>query len=664
MPRVKPPIEDPAVEVRAKRNQLEVKSARPKTNEEMDPKELKEREEAAQAYAGEDEAHFVRFLDDCVKMSTDSMRPIREQQQECWDIYNEKEPPHYTLKESWQSRVVVPKPYSSVQFFLAIVRKAFDPKFLSIENEQDKETADFIRKLMELMLSRSYSNFPIQFTDATGMGAAVGQSMEMIPQWIPGKGLQYILVPPWHIQRDPDALSRSPQTGMYWIHQEWMDYYDLKEMEKNGQMLNVPQCGPGGTWGSEKDNPDLSPEEIKRRQDMLWQQSEFRTKVLTSEFWGTILAKNGEMLLPSAAYTVVGTNVVRLPKASPYTSLRWPGVGFSPLPHLLRFDGRSLLQGVKSLWYMMCSLLSLHVDNLNWIVNPPTEIDISSLMDQDDLDDYPGHQWLTQGTAQGQQVVRAVDRKSNTGDVLANMNKGDMMFQEGVMINYAAQGLPGYRAEVTATESSQNLEQSMTVVGLMGENLEDGALNAIVAGYETVAINITYKELAMMMGEEVANKYRDNSSPTGLRMPHLTSGSFKVSGVATLMRNQEIINAISKLILPLFEMGNTFLPYIKPYSLLKSLERRLNLEDEKLLIDADRAKTIDDAQQTQQEAQVGHQAGTEAATAEGAQAKAAKDAALAEKAKGEGLANEEQAGLFKAQAGAVATAPAPGETVQ
>ena len=664
MARVKPPIGDPSEDIRAKRNRLEVESASPKTNEDMDPKELKEREEAAQAYAGEDEAHFVSFLDDCVKMTTDSMRPIREQQQECWDIYNEKEPPSYTLKESWQSKVVVPKPFSSVQFFLAIVRKAFDPKFLSIENELNKDDADFIRKLMELQLSRSYSNFPIQFTDATGMGAAVGQSMEMIPQWIPGKGLQYILVPPWHIQRDPDALSRTPQSGMYWIHQEWLDYYDLKEMEKSGQMLNVPPCGPGGSWGSAKDNPDLEPEEIKRRQDMLWQQSRFRSKVLTSEFWGTTLDKRGELLLPNSTFTVVGNRVVRLPKASPYNSLRWPGVGFSPLPHLLRFDGRSLLQGIKSLWYMMCSLLSLHVDNLNWIVNPPTEIDLSSLMDQDDLDDYPGHQWLTNGTVQGQQVVRVVDRKSNTGDVLANMNFGDQRFQEGVMVNYAAAGLPGYRAEVTATESSQNLEQSMTVVGLMGENLEDGALNAIVAGYETVAINITYKELAMMMGEDVANKYRDNSSPTGLRLPHLTSGSFKVSGVATLMRNQEIINAISKLILPLFELGNTFLPYMKPYALLKSLEKRLNLEDEGILIDPDRAKTIDDAQQQQQEAAVGHQAGTEAAGAAGAEAKAAKDAALAEKAKGEGLANEAQAGLFTAQAGAVGQTTAPGETVQ
>ena len=34
-----------------------------------DPKELKEREEAAEAYAGENEQHFVDYANDCLKQS-------------------------------------------------------------------------------------------------------------------------------------------------------------------------------------------------------------------------------------------------------------------------------------------------------------------------------------------------------------------------------------------------------------------------------------------------------------------------------------------------------------------------------------------------------------------------------------------------------------------
>jgi len=622
-------LEDPSVEVR--RRVAEINRVMP-TEPDMDEKERAEREEAAQAYGREDEGHFVRFMGECIRSSVEHMRQIRLNQQECWDVYNEKEPPNYAMKEAWQSRVVVPKPYSSCQFAQAIVRKAFDAEFLSIENAQNQDDADFWKALMTLMLSRTYSNFPINFTDATGMSFAVGQSMEMIPVWRPGKGLRYILTEPWKIHRDPDAVSRQPQSGMYWIHQEWMDYYLLKEFEKDGRYRNIGDFGPGGAFGNPQSDVNMTKEELARRKDMVWSRSGLRSMVLTSEFWGTVLDKRGELLLPNATFTVAGDRVIGLPKTSPYPTLRWPGIGFSALPHLLRFDGRALVQGIKSLWYFMCSLFCLHADNLNWIVNPPTELDQSALVDQEDIDNYPGKQYLTRGTVSGQQAFRVVERRSQTGDVLANMNFADQRFQEGVMMNKETMGLPGYRAEVTARESAQNLEQSMTVVGLIGRNLEDGALNAIHAGAETVAINITYDELAKLMGPEVAEKYRDQDSPTGLTLPVLGSGTFKVSGISALMRDSEIIHNIRDVVLPMFEtskFGNLFLPYVEPYRLCQAIEKRLNLRDEKIFVDEETAKRAAAAQQAQQEAAIEAQKAKEAADAALVQEKAGAEAAKA-----------------------------------
>jgi hypothetical protein len=54
-------------------------------------------------------------------------------------------------------------------------------------------------------------------------------------------------------------------------------------------------------------------------------------------------------------------------------------------------------------------------------------------------------------------------------------------------------------------------------------------------------------------------------------------------------------------ILPLFAEGQVFLPYLKPYALLKSLEKRLNLKDEGIIVDQQTADAIDQAQQLQQE---------------------------------------------------------------
>jgi hypothetical protein len=636
-----PFIEDPSIEVRQRVAEI--------NRVDFDAQETAEREEAAQAYAHEDEAHFVGFMEDCVNTSVDAMRKIRLNQQECWDVFNEEPPPNYALKEPWQSKVVVPKPYSSCQFAQAIVRKAFDAEFLSIENKRNEDDAEFWRELMSLQLSRTYANFPINFTDATGMSFAVGQSLEMIPQWIPGRGLRYVLTEPWKIHRDPDSISRQPQSGMYWIHQEYLDYYLLKDGEKNGVYQNIPDMGPGGQYGNPGSDVNLTKEEIARRKEMMWNRSRFRAAALTSEFWGTVLDKRGELLLPNSTYTVTGDRVIRLPKASNYPTLRWPGVSFSAMPHLLRFDGRSLIQGIKSLWYFMNSLFCLHADNLNWIVNPPTEIDISALVDQTDVDNYPGKQYLTRGTVSGQQAFRVGERRSQTGDILANMNFADQRFQEGTMLNYSAMGLPGFRAEVTNGESARNLEQSMTVVGLMGKNLEDGALWAIQAGAETIAINITYDELAQLMGPDVANRYVDPDSPTGLRLPELNSGTFKVAGISALMRDMEIVRSIRDVVLPMAE-SDLFRPYLKPYQLIRAVEKRLNLRDEGVVVDEDTAKRVDASQQAQQEAAIQAQQQVAAAEAALTQVKAQAEQAKAEMNLAKAKEHEGKAALALAKA--------------
>jgi len=586
-------IEDPTNEVRRRLHEL-IREPLPV----IDDQEMAEREDAAEAYAGEDEGHFVDFCEDCVATSVNAMLDIRKIQKECLDLYMEKEPPNYAKKEAWQSKVVIPKPHGAVQYAMAAIRKAFSVDFLSIENEADPTAAEIWEKLMMRQLDKRHANFPIAFTDATGVSFAVGQSLEMIPVWRPGRGLQYSLAEPWKIHRDPDALSRHPQSGMYWIHQEYLDAFVLKEGEKQGKYVNAQQaidsCGE-----MPKGDLMLTKEEIARRKNQIWRRSKYRKAVMVSEFWGTILDKKGEMLLPSATYTTCGRKVIRLPKKSPYRTLRWPGMSFSPLPNFLRYDGRGLLEGIRTIWYFMCSLLCLHADNLNWVVNPPTEIDISSLVDPDDVDNYPGKQYLTRGTISGQQAIRTVERKNITNEVLANLQYADQNFQRGTFVTDAVQGLPGYRAEITAREAAQNLDQALSVFGLMGMNVEDGAIEAISAGAETVEINAGLDDLSEIFPNEVLMTMVDETSPTGIRLPKLT-GAYHVSGVSAVMRDAEVIRAIRDTILPLAGTP-LFAPYMKPYNIIKSLERRLNLKDEGIIVDEAAAQTVDAAQQVAQE---------------------------------------------------------------
>jgi hypothetical protein len=83
----------------------------------------------------------------------------------------------------------------------------------------------------------------------------------------------------------------------------------------------------------------------------------------------------------------------------------------------------------------------------------------------------------------------------------------------------------------------------MTVFGLIGKNLEDGALSIIEAGAETIAANISYAELASIVGEKLAVMFKDGST-LGCALPPLTDGDFDVSGISAMMRDWEIVKSI------------------------------------------------------------------------------------------------------------------------
>lgn len=553
----------------------------------MDEQEKAEREAAAQAYAGENERHFVDYLTDCVDTSVRAMREVREVQDECWRMYNEEEPLTFRHKEDWQSRIVVPKPFNSVQFAAASIKKTFAPQFLSVEDARNPTAGDFWKKQMEFYLSRSQGSFPARYVDAVVMALAIGQSLELIPVWRQGRGLMFDMVEPWKIHRDPDAPARDAQGGLYWIHQEWLDSFVLKAGEQSGKYFDVGRATETGT--ARADDPFMTQEAIARRKSQIFQRSSFRPMVLTSEFWGTVLGPKGELLLPSATFTVAGGRVIKKPQAVRYRRLRWPGISFSPLPNLLRFGGRGLLEGVRSIWEAMCNLMCLHEDAIKWLVNPMTEINVQALVDPSDVATWPGKEYLVNETMNGQQAVRSVLRRDVTGSVLANIQYHDQNYQRGTAVTDAVQGLPGYRKDVTWRESEQNLGQALGVFSLMGEALEDGAVEVIRAAQEVVMAHAGYQDYAQVMDERELATFGlmpslqvEPGRPGVIGVP-LMSGSWRVSGIQQLMKDNETVSTLREIMLPLAG-APVFAPYIMPYNVLRALERRTGLADEETIV--------------------------------------------------------------------------------
>ena len=559
--------------------------------DDMDPRELEERAEAAKRYAGEDEHHFVDYAQACIDESVEAMEDIRMVQNDCWNVFNENEPLSYKDKEPWQARTVIPKPHQTVQYGAAAVKKAFSPDYLKIKNFKDKAAGSFWQKVIEYQTNKDHAKFKDRFGDAAIMAFAIGISQEIIPRWVPGVGLRLSLVEPWKIHRDPDALSRDPQSGNYWIHQEWLDYFVLKQGEASARYFDVARIKDCGTV--DPDNPFMTKEAIAARKEMIYERTRFRKLHLTSEFWGLVLDKKGEVLLPRAQYTIAGGRVIQYPKPSPYRTLRWPGIAFSPFPNLLRFGGRGLLEGVLTIWDSINSIMCLHQDNLQWVVNPPTEINVDGLQDPRDAAMHPGKKFLTRDTINGQQIIRQVDRKSRTSEVLANVQYLDQNYQRGSYVTDAVQGLPGYRKDMTYRESAMNLDQAMGVFGLIGENLEDGAIDTHRVTAETIELYVSYNDLLEIFPEEelkqLGIKADEENGITGV--PEF-SGSFSISGMQALMKDNETLRAVREIVVPM-ALHPRFAKYVKPYNVCRSIEDRVNLKDEDVFVSPEEAQIID-----------------------------------------------------------------------
>jgi hypothetical protein len=559
----------------------------------MDEKETAEREEAAQAYFGENEKHYVDYCQACVKESNDASDDIRKAQDECWRAYNELEPKSYQNKEFWQSRIVVPKPFQTVQFGAASVKKAFSPNYLSISKSLDKLTGSFWQKVLDDLFSVDKGKFVSRFGDANIMGFAVGQTMEIIPRWLPGRGLHFSLVEPWKIHRDPDAMSREPQSGMYWIHEEWLDYHVLLDGQKRGRYFDVARAKNVSDSGG-IDDPLMTKEAIAERRKMVVSRSPYRAMILTREFWGMVLDPKGNILLPSATFTVAGGRVIQLPTAVT-TRRRWPGTSFSPLPNLLRFGGRGLLEGVVRLWDAINEIMCLHMDALKWVTSPSKEINVDALLDPEDVDDTPGKRWLTRDTANGQQVLREHERRGRTNEILANQQYLDQNFQRGAFVTDAVQGLPGYRKDMTFREASMNLDQAMGVFGLMGESLEEGAVDITDLSIDVIFNNIGYADLKEIFSEEELKLYGIQANPNASRgvvgVPEF-SGRCHISGMQSLMRDAEALKTLREVVIPMAESPR-FGKYIKPYGVIKAIESRVNLTDEGIFVGDEESKIVD-----------------------------------------------------------------------
>lgn len=578
----------------------------------MDPRETREREHAAERYLGEDAKHFVDFSEECLKESRNANHDLRQLWEKCWKAYDLAR--DYSNKEEWQSKVITADPLGIGQQFKAIVRKSLveTEDYFDITGEPGTNLlmADVWKHKMRFLLDNQHANFPQAFADACEMAAIIGTSMEMIPMFevtpMLRKKLVFKLVVQWQIYRCPDAMPRDPQSGMYWIHEEWVDKWALKAAEKRGLYVKIDEAASGGSSVQGESDKDRE----ARRKGQTWSRNQYRDALLVREYRGVVLGRNGNVLLANGVYTIAGWTVIRAPKAAIYPTVRWPGVAFSAMPHLLRFEGRGLIEAILGLWNLSDSLLNLHMDDMNWVVNRMFEINPSLLLDRGaDSEIFPGKVWLREaGNAAARAVQEIVVSQSKTGQILPNLEYLQKKIQNGSFVNDFVTGGQGMQKGVeTLGQEEIRTNRSMGVFDSFAADLETGAEHAIRSAVDVVTCepgffeSIPYDKETLKNYPGFLNSISLLTNPRERRRMLGLDANIKVSGISAALQKTDMIQKLNQFAA---QAGNpVYGPYMKAYNILKAQAKSLSLDDQDLVKTEEEVQK-DQAAALQQQAQV------------------------------------------------------------
>lgn len=544
-----------------------------------------------------DDGQLVAYADECVRESYEASRTRRERWDRLWDAH-ENEMPEYRDKEDWQNAIVLNKPFTTTVQAKTLVRRGFmeRPDYFSLDptDKQDEQKVlkgKFWTKALTYWCGTQEAHLPTVFSDATDMGFAMGVSMGTKIKWRQDdNGIWRLMldnIDPRKLFDDPDGRKpRKPQSGLYMVHEEWVDLHDLYA-DAERRLYDMQRVKLVRTGRDYKDAAGYSmedKEDERQRKGLDAHRNRYRKAVNVREVWGSILDENGELVMANTRFTVANGIVIRKPKKVPFPRLRWPIMQHSPLPHVLRFSGYGLWEGVMAMWKFQNNVLNLFGDNENWRIHNMYEIDPSRLEDPNDREVYPGKMWPRKKNAQdGPAITPVLKGDNNIQDVQFIWELATRSWDEG---SFVTEPLKGAQQEQDRTlgELQMKFSQSMGVFDSIGKDVEQGAVQVLWAIKEVLT---TFWD--MQDSPSLIDVFGRNSEELqmmeayGLLLPEARmkemslDTDIKVQGISRLLDRADLIERLQFLI----TIGDNprFAPYMKDFDICKRLFSEFNQDD-------------------------------------------------------------------------------------
>lgn len=552
-----------------------------------------------QAFDAEWGHHCVEYVAESVKESFESSKLRREMDEECWRAH-EGDLREFADKEAWQSKIVLNKPFATVTQATSIVRRgvAERPDYFEIdpddpENPLEVLQADFWTQALKYWTTQEDAKIQYDFSDASRVGFAVGLSQSCKFLWREQEPGQFGLVirrfNPWKQYDDPDREPRRPWSGLYNIHEDWVNYHELLVGQEQGLYRNIDRIDsttqPSDSASMWRHNLEEQREEERRKAGLSSQRNRFRKQILVREFWGTVLDPEGKLLFPNVTFTVAGNQLIRGPFPIQFPRpMRWPWVDFSPLPHPNRYHGYSLYEGVLAIWKMQSQLLNLYLDNENFRINNMFEVFPDGLRNPADDDMFPGKKFMRKAGTAGtinRAVIPIMKGDSNLADVNFMWQVASNLWENGSFVTEFVKGEQGTRRDITATEVNQKTQQALGVFDSIGRDTEDGIVTTLKACQlflQTYWFEINETPFRKLLStNHIAQAVNAGMFPDERMHAMALHSRIKVAGVSKAFQKATIVQQLQGL--ALMAANPLFTQYIKAYDLVKRYAVELNQPD-------------------------------------------------------------------------------------
>lgn len=564
--------------------------------QQMDPADVQGLiQELDQESEGLSDGHLVNYAEECVRHTYDTTRERREKWDRLWESH-QNTIREYANKEDWQNAMVLNRPFTTTIQAKSIVRRALieRPDYFNLEavakdDQEQKLKASFWEKCLRYWLATKDAHMPSIFADAAEMGFVTGTSMGVKVLWRPDQNgvfrLQLDNIGPWNLFADPDRLPRKPQSGLYMIHQEYVPMDELYAMEEQGYYENVDQVGSGKHYTDAAGYTIEDHEESQRRKGQRLHRMRYRKYALVNEFWGGVLNEGGRLVLPNTRYTIANGVVIRRPKRVPFPRLRWPIMQWAPIPHLLRFDGIGLFEGVMSLWHFQNNLLNIYGDNESWRTQAMYELEPSMLEDPHDREIYPGKVWQRKRGADARRAaLTPVDKPpSNLQDTQFMWELAQRQWEEGSFVTDPLKGISSQQ-EQTLGQSEMKLTASQGVFDSIGQDCEAGGVDIIGACMEVTQtfwdpsdtpsmpaiLGKNSQELAMM-------ELSGFLMPEARMQSMAVNADIKVTGISRVLERTQVLEKLKFWVLT--SADPRYAPYCKDLDTIQRLAAELRLEE-------------------------------------------------------------------------------------